>query len=82
MNMTTEPIAAYTGQLEPEWCRVAQALAWSGMGRTRLYELINSGKIKTVSLRAKGDLRGTRLVSLPSLRQYIAKLATGGEDPR
>lgn len=67
---------------KPEWLRVQQASALFGLGRTKLYELIGSGKIKTVSMRQRGQIKGTRLISYDSLSEFIASQASGGDWPQ
>jgi len=57
--------------LKPEWVRPAQATQIFGIGRTRIYELIAEGKIKTASIKPRGTARGTRLISYDSLAAFI-----------
>lgn len=48
--------------------------------RGHLYRLIESGKVKSVSLKERGKLRGVRLVVHQSLRDWIySHEVTGGE---
>ncbi|MBK1854988.1 helix-turn-helix domain-containing protein [Verrucomicrobiaceae bacterium 5K15] len=60
-----------TPPLKPEWLRIPQATQVFGIGRSKLYELIAEGKIKSVSLRKRGQTSGTRLISYDSLADYI-----------
>ena len=60
-----------TTSLKPEWIRIPQAINVFGLGRSKLYELINEGKVKSRSIRARGQTRGTRLISYDSLAEYI-----------
>ena len=55
----------------PEWIKVSGAVRQFSIGRTLLYELIGSGVIKTALIRKRGNIRGCRLISTDSLRQYI-----------
>lgn len=64
-----------------EWLRVAEALKWTGWSKPTLYTLINNGKVKSVSLRQRGQVRGTRLVNFDSLRSFLNSIATGGDTP-
>jgi hypothetical protein len=41
---------------------------------------MNKGWIKNVSLRQRGQIKGTRLVSSDSLRDFLESRATGGND--
>lgn len=66
--------ATHKGALKPEWVRPRAAAAIFGIGRARIYELINSGKIKSVSLRERGQKHGTRLISYDSLQNYLESL--------
>ena len=67
--------------LNPEWIRVADACAYSGISKPKLYQLLNRGLIKSVSLRERGQIKGTRLISADSLRNFLESRATGGEQP-
>ena len=66
-----------------EWVRVPGAIKACGLGKTRLYELLNEarGKIRTISLKSPGAQRGARLINLPSLLDYLNQLSQkqGGE---
>jgi hypothetical protein len=42
-----------------------------GVSRAFLYELIRAKKIKSVSLRERGQIKGIRLVSAESIDAYI-----------
>lgn len=63
----------------PEWLRPKDIPKYFGIGRSKSYELIASGKVKSVSLRKRGQKHGTRLVSYDSLAAYLETLAEGGE---
>lgn len=62
----------------PEWARVPVASKATGIGRTRLYELLNEAKgtVKTCVLKSPGAQRGARLIHLPSLFAYLENLST------
>lgn len=75
---TTDPIAAADTMPEPEWIRVKQAVRWSGMSQTKIYSLMAARKFKHVTLRERGESRGTRLVSFPSFRAFLESMAEGG----
>ncbi|MDB3939511.1 AlpA family phage regulatory protein [Verrucomicrobiales bacterium] len=66
--------------LKPEWIRIPEAVRISGMSRSKIYELMNAGKIRNSSLAEEGQTKGTRLVSYASLMHLIESRATGGED--
>lgn len=73
--------AAHAGPLKPgrpEWLRPNKVPHYFGIGRSRVYELIAEGKIKSVSLRRRGQKHGTRLISYDSVSAYLESLAKGG----
>ncbi len=79
MNPTTSPhvhphAGTATADRRPEWLRIPDAVRLFGIGRSSLYELINDRKIKSVSLRQRGSIRGIRLISADSLANYIEGL--------
>lgn len=47
----------------------------TGLTRPAFYQLIAQGRIRTVSLRRPGTLRGARLVWLPSVLALLDSLA-------
>lgn len=59
---------------KPEWIRPKTAVRIFGIGRSKLYELIASGAIKSVSMRQRGAKHGTRLISYHSLDLYLTSL--------
>jgi hypothetical protein len=63
----------------PEWLRPKDIPQFFGIGRSKAYELIADGKVKSVSLRKRGQKHGTRLVSYDSLSAYLDSLASGGD---
>lgn len=59
------------GQPEPLTVRIPQACQMTGIGRSKLYELIKGGEIATIKV-------GTiTLVPVESLRRYLG-ISTGG----
>jgi len=75
--MNDEPVlSTKTGtNSKPEWLRIPQAIQLFGIGRTKLYELIGNKRIKSASIRERGQVRGTRLISFDSLNEYLNTLA-------
>ena len=73
----------YTGPvtLNPRWLRIPSAVKYSGLSRSRLYELLREGRIKSICLKSHHDAsRGVRLVDresidfiMESLREVISK---------
>jgi hypothetical protein len=64
----------------PEWLRPKDVPKYFGIGRSKTYELLATGKVKSVSLRKRGQKHGTRLISYDSLAAYLESLAKGGGD--
>lgn len=71
--------AAPKGELKPEWIRPKDVPRIFGMGRTQLYELIAENKIKSVSMRKRGQKHGTRLINFDSIQSFLESMATGGD---
>jgi excisionase family DNA binding protein len=71
--------AAQQDVLKPEYLRPAAACRVFSLGRSKLYELLAEGKLKSVSMRKRGQRHGTRLISYDSLKNYLESLAEGGE---
>ena len=68
-----------TNALPREWLRIKEACEFSRLSKPKLYDLINRGLIKSVSLKERGQIKGTRLVSFDSLRDFLRSRMTGGE---
>ena len=77
-NITTHLIER-GASCEPEWMRPGVAASWVGVSRSLIYSWMNDGLIRNVSLRKRGQIKATRLVSVYSLRQFIESKASGGE---
>lgn len=63
--------AAKCESFSPEWVRIHTATRLYGIGRTKFYELVANGTIRSICLRNRGSSRGIRLLSADSIRQYI-----------
>ena len=57
--------------VESEFIRMGDLRRLFGITRATAYLLAKDGKIKTLSMRQKGNVRGVRLVSVPSVRAYL-----------
>ena len=81
---TTAPVAAPASvtafQSQPEFIRVPKngTCPFSGLSRSKLYELISPNEanghkplVLSVSLRRRGSTKGTRLIVLQSLLNYL-----------
>jgi len=81
MERITTP--TLTVPLIPEWIRVAEACEFARVSKPVIYGWMNKGWIKNVSLRQRGQVKGTRLISFDSLRDFLESKATGGiETPK
>ena len=60
-----------TSFIEPEFLRVKDGEKLFGLKRGKLYALIREGAVISKSLCTRGTIRGVRLVSVDSLRNYI-----------
>jgi hypothetical protein len=78
-SLTTAPIAASVLTAhQPEFIRVpkpGQRCPITSLGRSVIYDLIAREKIKSITLRQKGKIRGCRLIIVESLLGYLRELA-------
>ncbi len=63
----------------PEWLDARGARSTFYLCRSTLYRLADEGKIRTTSLRERGQKRGKRLFSYDSIAAFLESRATGGE---
>lgn len=60
--------------LVPEWVRIPEACQISGLGRSTLYALLKNGDIASKLVKtSKHNIGGCRLISVESLRAFIAE---------
>jgi len=64
-----EPIPSQA--VSPIWLRIPDAVRLSGISRSKLYELLTAGKIRSASLRDPGQRHATRLIDRADLLRYI-----------
>ena len=58
----------------PEFCRLPKPGTlgpWTGLSRSKMWQLLETAPIKTVCLRRPGAAKGARLVHLESLLNYL-----------
>jgi excisionase family DNA binding protein len=67
-----------TRTIPNDWLRVSEACQYSRVSKPTLYNLLNRGLVKSVSLKERGQIKGTRLVSFHSLKAFLESKATGG----
>jgi hypothetical protein len=79
---TTRPVSAKVRELLydqsnglPVWIRPPKQGVefYSGLSRSKLYELGGKGRIETRSIREPGAIKGTRLFLLKSVLDFIAQ---------
>ncbi len=58
-------------EVNPRWIRIRDAVRVSGICRSSIYELINSGAVKSFSHKKEGQTLGQRLISYQSLIDYL-----------
>ena len=66
-NQTEKTVA----EVNPRWIRIRDAVRVSGICRSSIYELINSGAVKSFSHKKEGKTLGQRLISYQSLIDYL-----------
>jgi len=78
---TVTEAAARVAPNNAEWARIPRTgQCLEGLYRSQLFALVKSGAIKSAAIKQPGAGRvGVRLIHLPSLRQWIANHAEGGE---
>ena len=82
-SFTTAPVQPADSRPQgthPEFIRMPNnrhACPYTGLSRSFLYGLATEGKIRTVSLRRRGAVRGVRLIDLDSLLSYIRESSAG-----
>lgn len=63
---------------KPEFIRLPRPgtlCPWTGLSRSKMWEVLQLGKVKTVCLRKPGAAKGARLIHLASLLDYLYGLA-------
>jgi hypothetical protein len=65
----------------PVWIRSPKTGTefYTGLTRSKLYELAGKGAIRSVSIREPGQVKGTRLFHLVSILDYISKCEAAAE---
>ena len=68
-----EELLSDRDRLLPIWIRSPKSGPehYSGLSRSKLYELAATGKIKSRSIREPGQIKGTRLFNLRSILDFI-----------
>lgn len=77
-NSTAYDAGDVVQAIPQDWLRVSEACAYCRVSKPKLYDLLNRGLVKSVSLKERGQIKGTRLVSFHSLKAFLESKATGG----
>ena len=75
------PAANGANATPPEFIRLPkpkERCPLTGLSRTTINELIESGAVRATKLRKKGSQRGITLIHRESLIQFLNSMATGG----
>jgi hypothetical protein len=59
--------------IETEWARAKQISAQFGIGRSTLDRLAKEGQIESKVIKLSGARKGTRLFSIQSIRELLAR---------
>jgi predicted DNA-binding transcriptional regulator AlpA len=60
--------------LNPRWLRIPAAVKYSGLSRSRLYELLSDGKIRSICVKSqKWAQRGVRLIDRESIDLFMER---------
>jgi hypothetical protein len=58
--------------LNPRWLRIPTAVKYAGLSRSKLYELLSEGRIRSVCVKShKGAERGVRLIDRESIDLFM-----------
>jgi hypothetical protein len=67
-------------RIQCRYLRVKDVLAGYPLKMTRLYELMNSGRVKSFVLKDRGNVRGIRLIDKDSLDFFFERSALEAEE--
>ena len=67
--------------IEPHWLKIPASVVYSSLSRSKIYEAIATGEVRSVCLRDKNKTRGVRLISRPSLDAYLSKFENTKSEP-
>jgi len=58
----------------PVWIRPHEVKQYFGFSRAYLYQLLETKKIKSVSIVGKGNVHGVRLIKFSAIEDYLKNL--------
>jgi hypothetical protein len=70
-----------TTELFPEFIRIPDCKRLFGIRRSTLYQILRTGKVKSVALRRDGAAKGCRLISTASLRDWLSSQIEEQKNP-
>ena len=75
LSTTTADLMAERSGLLPVWIRSPKSGPehYTGFSRAKLYEMAGDGKIRSVSIREPGQVKGVRLFHLASILDFVAR---------
>jgi hypothetical protein len=73
--LKSELVIEEPGDVRPKWLRVAAVAKYYSIPRSRVYELLGEGALRTAVLKKKGNQRGIRLICATSIEALLSKLA-------
>lgn len=86
-RLTTAPVQipaqTTTAAVRPEWIRLPKPgtqCFYTGLSRSKVWETLQTGRVRNVCLRKDGALRGARLIHLASLLAYLDGLTNEAEN--
>lgn len=62
-----------SANVQAVWLRVPQAVQLTGLSRSKVYELLAAGRIRSASLRDPGQKHATRLIDRADLLAFIER---------
>jgi hypothetical protein len=58
--------------LNPRWLRIPAAVKYSGLSRSKLYEVLSEGRIRSICVKSqKGSQRGVRVIDRESIDAFM-----------
>jgi len=69
--LMNSPNANTPDAIQPVWIRVPEARKLTGISRSKMYELLAAGRVRSASLREPGQRHATRLIDRASLLAFI-----------
>ena len=76
-----KPASRFIEKVNPRWLRIPDAVAYSGISRSRLFRLIRDGEVQSACLQeSPSSTRGVRLVDRYSIDWLLERLCLPAEE--